>query len=282
MINPAKLKASVRKIAREKEISSQLVLQYYVLEHFLERVSSSRFRDDFIVKGGFLVSCLLGLDTRATMDLDATIKNYPVYEETIQNMISEIIRLDIDDGIQIVFVGIKNIREGDDYHGYRATLEAKIGSMKVPFKLDITTGDKITPHEIEYAFESLIDKRPIGIKAYNLSTLLAEKLETIISRGVSNTRMRDYYDVYVLSKFRVKDIDWSELRNALLATCRKRKTLRLISSYRETLYSVSSDGEMLQRWSSYRSTFEHAKGLDFSIICLCIIKIFERMFSQAA
>lgn len=201
MTKAIRLKALIRNIAREKGISAQLVLQEYVIEHFLERVSISRFRENYIVKGGFLVSCIVGLDTRATRDLDATIKSYPVSAKTIREMIDEIISLDVDDGIQICFVGIKNIREGDDYYGYRVSLEAKIESMTIPFKLDITTGDKITPREIEYSFESLIEGHTIGIKAYNLSTLLAEKLETIISRGVLNTRMRDYYDVYVLFNF---------------------------------------------------------------------------------
>lgn len=279
MTKVIQLKALIRNIAREKGISPQLVLQEYVIEHFLERVSVSRFKENYIVKGGFLVSCLVGLDTRATRDIDATIKSYPVSAETIQEMIKEIISLDVDDGIQILFIGIKNIREDDDYSGYRVSLEAKIESIAIPFKLDITTGDKITPREIEYSFESLIEGHTIKIKTYNLPTLLAEKLETIISRGVLNTRMRDYYDVYVLFNLKGDSLDWKEMKDALEATCQKRKTLALVKSYRDVMALVSSNGEMIRRWSSYRLTFEHASGLKLSEVCHSIYEILERIFS---
>lgn len=276
-MNKMHLKALVRNIAKEKGISPQLLLQEYVMEHFLERVSVSQYRDNYIVKGGFLVSCLVGLDTRATRDLDATIKNFPVSMETIREMVESILGVDIADEIHFEFVGIKNIREGDDYSGYRVSLKAEIGTMTVPFKLDITTGDKITPREIEYTFESMIERRLIMIKTYNISTLLAEKLETVISRGENNTRMRDYYDIHVLWKLRGDDLNWPEIEEALEATCQKRNTYKIVKSYPQILSSISLDDGMNRKWNSYCLSFEQAEGLEFSEVCGSIKEILEHL-----
>ena len=206
MKNAMQLKAIIKKMAKDKKISAQLVLQNYMLERLLERVSLSRFRDHFILKGGFLIAAMVGLDTRATMDMDATIKGYPVDEKTIRAMFEEICTIEIPDDITFTFRSIGEIREGDEYTGYRVALTADFPPMAVPLKLDITTGDKITPKEIEYSFKLLMEDRSISILAYNLETILAEKLETVVSRGDQNTRPRDYYDIYVLLKLRSQDI----------------------------------------------------------------------------
>lgn len=198
MKNPMQLKAIVKNIAKEKNISAALVLQNYMLERFLERVSLSRYRENYIIKGGFLIASMVGLNSRATMDMDATIKGYPVDENTIQKMIEEIISIPVDDSILFRLKSIKEIREGDEYTGYRVALSADYEKMAVPLKLDITTGDKITPSEIEFSYKLMMEERSISVLAYNLSTILAEKLETIISRGDQNTRPRDYYDVFIL------------------------------------------------------------------------------------
>lgn len=200
MKNAMQLKAVVKNIAKEKKISAQLVLQNYMLERFLERVSVSRYKENFIIKGGFLISSMVGLDSRATMDMDATIKNYPVSEDTVRKMVEEILRIDLPDDITFTFKSIGEIREGDEYTGYRVALSANYPPMAVPLKLDITTGDKITPREIEYEYKLMLEDRKIRVLAYNMATILAEKLETAISRGDQNTRPRDYYDIYILSK----------------------------------------------------------------------------------
>ena len=200
MKNAMQLKALIKNLAKEKCISAQLVLQNYMLERFLERISLSSYRDNFIIKGGFLIASMVGLDTRATMDMDATIKGYPVKEDSIRKMIEEILGIPIEDGITFRLQSIHEIREDDEYSGYRASLIAEYGRMAVPLKLDITSGDKITPREIEYSYKLMWENRSISILAYNLSTILAEKLETILSRADQNTRPRDYYDVYILTK----------------------------------------------------------------------------------
>ena len=207
MRNAMQLKAIVRNMAKGKKISAQLVLQNYMLERFLERVSLSAYRDHLIIKGGFLIASMVGLDSRATMDMDTTIKSLPVSEEFIKKMIEEIIKIPMDDDITFSFNRIGEIREGDEYTGYRITLTANYPPMAVPLKLDITTGDKITPREIEYEYRLMVENRSIRVLAYNLATILAEKLETILSRGDQNTRPRDYYDVFILTKLQRENID---------------------------------------------------------------------------
>ena len=196
MKNSMQLKAVVKNIAKKKKISAQLVLQNYMLERFLERVSISEYRNNFIIKGGFLISSMVGLDSRATMDMDATLKRYPVNEDTVRKMIEKIIQINLQDDITFTLKNIGEIREGDEYTGYRISLSANYPPMAVPLKLDITTGDKITPHEVEYEYKLMLEERKIQVLAYNMATILAEKLETVISRSDQNTRPRDYYDIF--------------------------------------------------------------------------------------
>ena len=206
MKNAMQLKAIMKKLAKENQISAQLVLQNYMLERFLERVSLSPYRDNYIIKGGFLISSMVGLNSRATMDMDATIKGYPVTQDTVQKMIEKILTVPVDDDITFTFKSIGEIREGDEYTGYRVALTADFPPMAVPLKLDITTGDKITPREIQYDYKLMLEDRHIQVMAYNLATILAEKLETVISRSDQNTRPRDYYDVYMQ---RIQDTFWT-------------------------------------------------------------------------
>ena len=198
MKNAMQLKAYVKNLAKEKKISAQIVLQNYMLERLLERISVSEYRDNFILKGGFLLAAMVGLDTRATMDMDATIKGLSVTKEKISQMFIDICKIHIDDDISFEFSGIDDIREVDEYSGFRVSLSGNYTPMAVPLKIDITTGDKITPREMVYTFNLMFEERSINVLAYTLETILAEKLETIISRGDQNTRPRDFYDVYIL------------------------------------------------------------------------------------
>lgn len=232
MKNSMQLKAVVKNIAKKKKISAQLVLQNYMLERFLERVSISEYRNNFIIKGGFLISSMVGLDSRATMDMDATLKRYPVNEDTVRKMIEKIIQINLQDDITFTLKNIGEIREGDEYTGYRISLSANYPPMAVPLKLDITTGDKITPHEVEYEYKLMLEERKIQVLAYNMATILAEKLETVISRSDQNTRPRDYYDIYILSKVQGANINMETLANALAATAEKRGSTAVIRQER--------------------------------------------------
>jgi len=216
--NPMQLKAFIKKKAAEKNISAQLVMQNYMLERLLERISLSKYKHNFILKGGFLISAIVGLDTRATMDLDTTIKGFTLTHESIREIFGEICALEIADDVKFELVDISDIREGDDYPGIRAQLKANYPPISVPLTVDVTTGDVITPREIEYTFSLLFDDRTISIFAYNLETVLAEKIETVLSRSIANTRPRDFYDIHILYVLRGAKCNAKTLLQALELT----------------------------------------------------------------
>jgi len=275
--NAMQLKAIIKNIAKEKKISAALVLQNYMLERFLERVSVSDYKDKFIIKGGFLIASMIGLDSRATMDMDATIKRYPVSEETVRTMVEEILRIDLDDDISFTFKNIGEIREGDEYPGYRVSLTANYPPMAVPLKLDITTGDEITPREIEYEYKLMLDNHKIHVLAYNLVTILAEKLETVISRGDQNTRPRDYYDIFILTKLQAENIDLKNLALALRETALKRGSEAIVWQYREIMEVVRNSEAMNRQWSNYRRDFDYAINIEFLEACDVVVRVMNSL-----
>ena len=277
MINIMQLKTKIKNISKEKNISAQLVLQNYMMERFIERIALSDFQDQMIIKGGLLISSIVGLDSRATMDIDMTLKGKPVNEAFILDYINEISRININDEVKFDVVSITEIREMDDYFGFRVSLIAGIGTMKIPLKIDITTGDKIIPSEISYKYPLMFENRSIKIKAYNLETILSEKIETIISRGNQNTRMRDFYDVYILLKLKSKNIDYNILRLAIEETSQKRDSLNLLLKYKEIISNIENNNEMLVRWENYRNSFNYARTIDFTEICRFLTEILEKI-----
>lgn len=276
MKNAMQLKAYVKNLAKEKNISAQIVLQNYMLERLLERISVSKYHDNFILKGGFLLAAMVGLDTRATMDMDATIKGLPVTKETISEMFGEICKIHIDDDINFEFSGIVDIREDDEYDGYRVSLSGNYPPMAVPLKIDITTGDKITPREMVYSFNLMFEERSINVLAYTVETILAEKLETIISRGDQNTRPRDFYDVYILNTLQKQNIDNKILKDAFSATVKKRGTEHIVANYKEIIETVASSTVMNNQWTRYQKEFDYAKDIQFEDTCTAVIKLIER------
>lgn len=277
MKNAMQLKAIIKNMAKQKNISAQLVLQNYMLERLLERISVSKYRDNFILKGGFLIAAMVGLDTRATMDMDVTLKGYPVNEETVQKMFQEICAIELNDEVTFTFRQIGEIRENDEYSGYRVALTADYPPMAVPLKLDVTTGDKITPKEIEYSFKLLLEDRSISILAYNLETILAEKLETVISRSDQNTRPRDYYDIYVLMKLQSHNIDLPSLKEALAATCKKRGSEETVKEYKQIMDRVKNSTVMQEQWTRYQKEFDYASDIPFEDTCDTAISVMESL-----
>lgn len=277
MKNAMQLKAILKNMAKEKNISAQLVIQNYMLERLLERISVSKYRNNFILKGGFLISAMVGVDSRTTMDMDATIKGYPVSEQTVCEMFEDICKLSMDDDVTFTFRNIGKIRESDEYTGYRVALTAVYPPMSVPLKLDITTGDKIIPKEIEYKFKLLLENRSIAVLAYNLETVLAEKLETIISRGNQNTRSRDYYDVYILTKLQYKNIQVKTLKAAVEATAEKRGSAHVMKEYKQTMESVRESEVMQNQWINYQKAFEYASDITFEEVCNIVIQLMDML-----
>lgn len=265
--NPMQLKAFIKQKAAEKNISSQLVMQNYMLERLLERLSLSPYKRHFILKGGFLISAIVGLDTRATMDLDATIKGFTLTHEKLYEIFTEICAVNVEDDVRFEIVGISDIREGDDYPGIRVALTANYPPISVPLTVDVTTGDMITPHEIEYTFSLLFDDRTISILAYNLETILAEKIETVLSRGIANTRPRDYYDIHILHVLRGAECDKNMLHNALKRTTEKRGSQNILTNYPEIMKEIRKSEQLHRLWEKYRRAFDYAKDISFEQTC---------------
>ena len=212
------LKALVRNLTKGDSLQAQIIIRNYAMERFLERISLSKYRNNFILKGGMLVSAMVGLDTRSTMDIDTTIKNMPLSVENAKEMVEEIIAISIDDGMTFSIKSVGEIMDEAEYSGVRANLEATLETMRTPLKVDISTGDIITPREVSYTFKLMFEERTISVLAYNLETVLAEKMETVIARGVANTRLRDYYDLYILQNQYTHVINREQFKEAFLAT----------------------------------------------------------------
>ncbi len=230
-------------------------------------------RQNFILKGGFLIAVMVGLDTRATMD--ATIKGWAVNEASITKMFLAICEIDLQDNVSFDLKKIAEIREGDEYTGYRISLSAKYLPMDVPLKLDITTGDKITPREIEYRFKLLLEDREISVLAYNLETIMAEKLETVISRGDQNTRLRDYYDIYILGKLQYQNLKIETLKAALEETSKKRGSAEILKDYVNIIDIVRNSGVMIKQWQMYQRDFEYASDISYGDVCDAVVWMME-------
>ena len=265
--NPMQLKAFIRKKAAEKNISAQLVMQNYMLERLLERISLSKYKRNFILKGGFLISAIGGLDTRATMDLDTTIRGFTLTHESIRDIFEKICTIEISDDVHFELTDISDIREGDDYPGIRVALKANYPPISVPLTVDVTTGDVITPGEIEYTFFLLFDDRTISIFAYNLETVLAEKIETVLSRGVANTRPRDFYDIHILWALRGAECSRKTLLQALEQTADKRGSREVLNLYTDIVAEIRESKQLREFWKKYQRTFDYAKDISFDDAC---------------
>ena len=275
MKNAMLLKAAINKMAKEKHIPAQLVMQNYMLERLLERIAHSRYQGNFILRGGLLIASMVGLHSRATMNMDATIRNHPVNENSIKKMFEEIVTIPIDDDITFSFQDVGEIRKNDAYGGYRISLTANFLPMKVPLKVDITTGDKITPKVVEYKYPMMFNDGTLEIFAYNLETILAEKLETVISRGDQNTRPRDFYDIFILSKFKGDQINWTILRQAVSETAQKRNSGMLMPQYQSILEQIISSPTMHRHWKAYQRDYEYAREVEFASTCETILRLMD-------
>ena len=278
MITTARqLKDLIRNLSKKKSADAQILMRNYMMERFLERISLSEYKNQFILKGGMLVAAMVGLDARATMDLDATIKGTNVSVEDVEMIISQIISIPLDDGISFRIKRISEIMEEADYPGVRVSMETKFDGVITPLKIDISTGDIITPREIKYNFNLMLENRTIEVWAYNLETVLAEKLETVISRNVTNTRMRDFYDIYILQKLYGEQLSKDVLRDALVATAKKRETLEQIETedIDEVFDEIQSSSVMENLWKAYQRNYSYSADIPWHTIMKSIRTLYE-------
>ena len=263
MINIESIKGKIRSLAEKKNLKSQEVLQIYFFERFLERLSKSQYKNNFVIKGGFLISSLIGIENRTTMDMDTTIRGIALKEERIKEIVEEIININVDDGIKFEIKDISYIREEDEYENFRISLIANVGKTKNPMKLDLTTGDAITPREIEYTYPCIFNKEDIKIMAYPLETIVAEKYETIIRRNITTTRVRDFYDLYTLYKLKKDEINYKILKEAIERTSNKRGSQEIIKDYEEIIKDIKEDSYLSSLWEVYLSENKYIGDLKF-------------------
>ena len=276
MIKTARqLKDLIRNLSREKSADAQLLMRNYMMERFLERISLSEYRDKFILKGGMLVAAMVGLDARSTMDLDATVKGANVNVEDIENLISAIVSVPIDDGVKFQLKSISEIMDEAEYPGIRVSMTTTFDGVVTPLKIDISTGDAITPREVRYSFKLMLEDRSIDIWAYNLETVLAEKLETVVSRATTNTRMRDFYDLHILSQLHGQSIVPADLRAALIATARKRGTEKYLADAPVVFDEVEAGPNMEKLWRAYQKKFSYAADLSWHTVVESIRSLYR-------
>ncbi|EWM62224.1 nucleotidyl transferase AbiEii/AbiGii toxin family protein [Streptococcus thermophilus] len=260
--NANSFKAKIKNIAREKGIPAQQVQQNYLIEKILKLISESRYKDSFIVKGGFLIGQMIGLDKRTTMDLDVTLKGQPLSEENIQTIFKEIVSQP-SEGFQFEVDMLEPIRQDDEYGGFTLKLKATFDTLREVVFIDITTGDRITPREITYQLQSVFSENKLEVWTYNLETVLAEKLETIIRRGAASTRPRDRYDLFTLYHLRKDEIDIPILKTALNNTAKKRESLDVLTNWESQLEEIRSSDYQKQLWSRYQKSFRYASEISF-------------------
>ena len=255
------LNALIRNKAAGDGDKAQILLRIYMMERLLERISVSRYRDNFILKGGMLVSSLASVDMRTTMDIDTTVRELPLTQEKAKAFLEKIMAIDLEDNVSFRITKIEDIMEGHEYEGFRFHIEGVLEKLRQTIKIDISTGDAIIPAAVKYELPLILENRKIGLWAYNMETLLAEKLETVMTRAEANTRMRDFYDIYILTRQEVIEINPTHLKEAFAATCRKRGSEAAIPSFDEVLESIEASPEMLDAWENYRKNNPYVEDL---------------------
>ena len=274
--NEMQLKAKIKAMAEKTGITPQAALQMYCLERFLERISVSKYHKQLIIKGGFLIASIIGIGHRSTMDIDATVKGFDVSHEMVSAIFKEICRINTNDQLDFSFERIEDIREKDNYPGIRVFLSAQYGKIITPLTIDLTTGDTIVPAEILYSYKCVFDDKTLSVLAYPIENILAEKLDTIISRGAANTRTRDFYDIHMLYVLKNGEIDFDILKEGLIATAQKRGTSIFLRNSLQILDSIEKDPVQIDFWRRFVAQNPHARGLNFSQVMRSSGELLER------
>ncbi len=261
--NRDSLKAKASNLSKKTNIPNKYLIQNFMFEALLKRISKSKYKNKFVIKGGLLLSSVFGVNLRSTMDLDTTIKGLPLDRDTITKVINEIISIDVEDNVRLEIENMKDIREEELYSGFEVNLKAEFDGLKTNLMIDITTGDIITYKEVEFKYSTLFDNETINIMTYNYETIIAEKFESIISRNIDNTRMKDYYDLYMFVNLKWNDINKDTLRKAIINTSKARETLDYIDNASKYIELISDDERLKALWNSYQNNYEYAKDIEF-------------------
>lgn len=262
-LTSAQVKGKINSLAKQNSSDPIGLLRIYMMERFLERLSLSKYRDNFIIKGGILVTSMVGISMRSTMDIDTTIKNFNLDATSVISIINEIINIKLDDSIKFKIKDVTDIMDNMEYSGIRVHMYAYLEKMEVPIKIDISTGDVITPREIDYNYTLLLEERFIKLWSYNLETILAEKIQTVLARGILNTRMRDYYDITTLFNIYKDSLNYETLKNAFIKTCLKRNTTNLYEKFKEIILEIENDSGLQNLWKKYQKKYKFASNITY-------------------
>jgi predicted nucleotidyltransferase component of viral defense system len=268
------LKDWIKNKSQQIGTPANVLLQSYMMERLLERVSLSSYRENMILKGGFLIAAMVGIDRRSTMDIDTTIKGLPISRENLVGILEEIIAIDTADGVTFEIQDVKNIHDVSEYDDFRVSLQASLHTVRLIMKIDVTTGDAIIPREVEYPYKLLFEDRTVSVMAYNLYTILAEKIETILSRNVTNTRGRDFYDAYILLSMNRDSLSRPELLRALRVKAEERGSLSAVENHEKHLQDVAASPEIRKIWDGYVKNYPYAKGISMSEVLALVVWVF--------
>ena len=272
---PEQIKGRIKSVAKQNNADARTLMRIYMMERFLERLAQSEYRDNFIIKGGILVTAMIGVAHRSTMDIDTSMKNLNLSAEDALRVVNQVKDIDLDDGVSFDVKDVSNIMDEMEYPGIRVTMNANVGRLITPLKIDISTGDVITPRAIEFNYDLLLEDRSISLWSYNLETILAEKLQTVLARGILNTRMRDFYDIRMLLDTYEDKVNKAVLKNAFAATCKKRGTDHLQEQAEEIIKIIEADEQLQVLWRAYQKKYSYAAEIDYASVISGVRKLMD-------
>ena len=274
-LTPEQVKGRIKNVAKENKADARTLMRIYMMERFLERLAQSEYRDNFIIKGGILVTAMIGVAHRSTMDIDTSMKNLNLSAEDALRVVNQVKDIDLDDGVSFEVKDVSNIMDEMEYPGIRVTMNANVGRLITPLKIDISTGDVITPRAIEFNYDLLLEDRSISLWSYNLETILAEKLQTVLARGILNTRMRDFYDIRMLLDTYEDKVNKAVLKDAFAATCKKRGTDHLQEQAEEIIKIIEADEQLRVLWRAYQKKYSYAAEIDYASVISGVRKLMD-------
>lgn len=272
---PEQIKGRIKSVAKQNNADARTLMRIYMMERFLERLAQSEYRDNFIIKGGILVTAMIGVAHRSTMDIDTSMKNLNLSAEDALRVVNQVKDIDLDDGVSFEVKDVSNIMDEMEYPGIRVTMNANVGRLITPLKIDISTGDVITPRAIEFNYDLLLEDRSISLWSYNLETILAEKLQTVLARGILNTRMRDFYDIRMLLDTYEDKVNKAVLKDAFAATCKKRGTDHLQEQAEEIIKIIEADEQLQALWRAYQKKYSYAAEIDYASVIRDVRKLMD-------
>lgn len=272
---PEQIKGRIKSVAKQNNADARTLMRIYMMERFLERLAQSKYRDNFIIKGGILVTAMIGVAHRSTMDIDTSMKNLNLSAEDALRVVNQVKDIDLDDGVSFEVKDVSNIMDEMEYPGIRVTMNANVGRLITPLKIDISTGDVITPRAIEFNYDLLLEDRSISLWSYNLETILAEKLQTVLARGILNTRMRDFYDIRMLLDTYEDKVNKVVLKDAFAATCNKRGTDHLQEQAEEIIKIIEADEQLQVLWRAYQKKYSYAAEIDYASVINGVRKLMD-------